>query len=113
MHSLVEVLAYRPDVKGKRIGFVDLVIPAVGLRINDCILHRDPTFGTPWVQIPARVIENAAGEPVFDQDGRPVLKSIAGFPDKEARRRFADAVARQIAQRFPGTLVSRDQGSLL
>jgi hypothetical protein len=113
MHNLIEVIAYRPSVKGKRIGFVDLVIPAVGLRINDCILHRDPTFGTPWVQIPARVIENTAGEPIFDRDGKPVLKSIAGFPNKEARRRFADEVVRQIAERFPDPFVSLDQGSLL
>jgi hypothetical protein len=113
MNSSVKVLAYRPSAKGKRIGFVDLVIPALGLRINDCTLHRDPTYGTYSVQFPARVQEHADGKAIIARDGKPVFKFIASIPDKTARRRFVDEVVRQLAEQYPDLFGDLGQGSLL
>jgi len=48
----VEVLAFKPHVKNTMRGWVDLALPAVGLKLLGCTLHEKN--GSRWIGLPAR-----------------------------------------------------------
>lgn len=100
----LNVLAYRRGVKGTRIGFVDLEIPGLYLRIDDCVVHRHSTSGTCWIQIPARVGEGT---------GASGFKTVVSFTDKAVCCRLSDRVVRQLAEQYPEDFADFAQGELL
>jgi hypothetical protein len=51
-HLRVEVLAFKPHVKNTMKGWLDLALPAVGLKLLGCTLHEKN--GSRWIGLPAR-----------------------------------------------------------
>jgi hypothetical protein len=87
----IAVLRFMKGVQGTRIGFVDLEIPGLRLRLDACVVHRHPTSGVYWVRPQARL----------------------RFTDRKVWERWSDRILRQLADQYPDDFGDFDQGSLL
>jgi hypothetical protein len=79
----IQVLAFRPSPRNTRIGFVDFLFPAIGLRVTGFGLHiRDRER---WLSFPARP---------RDWDGQ--TRPICSFYDPNIGAAFREAALRAI-----------------
>ena len=76
----VEVLAFKPHLKNTMQGWVDLALPAVGLKLLGCTLHEKN--GSRWIGLPAREFQDTGL-----RKWAPIVETVS----KEAREAFQKA----------------------
>src|SRR5262249_58981578 len=74
MHIEVTATAFKPYAKNTLIGFVDLMLPSIGLTISGCTVHEKGE--SRWIGLPGRP---------YTENGVTKYANILDFPDKDAR----------------------------
>jgi hypothetical protein len=76
----VEVLAFKPYVKNTMQGWVDLLLPSVGIKLVGCTVHQKN--GSRWIGLPAREYQDGGV-----RKWAPIVENVS----KGAREAFQQA----------------------
>jgi hypothetical protein len=93
MKHQIDCTAFKPLRKGTLIGFADIVIPELKLKIHDVGLYEKGASrwasppGRPWVR---------DGQLVTDENGKVQYSQIIEFADRGTRDAFLQAVWRAV-----------------
>ena len=76
----VEVLDFKSYEKNTLRGFLDIMLPAIGMKIIGCTLHEKGE--SRWIGLPGRP---------YEENGEKKWAAILDFTDKDARAAFQKA----------------------
>ena len=88
------------------IGFVDLLIPELRLRIREATIHE--ANGRRWVGLPGKPVLDEAARHKREPNGKWVYVPMAEWRDRDASDRFSAAVLEILKQKYPHALDGED-----
>jgi hypothetical protein len=87
-------------------GFVDLVVPALRLRIREATVHE--AHGKRWVGLPAKPQIDRAGSARRDDRGKIQYTPVLQFLDREVSDAFSSRAIEALIRDFPDAFASGD-----
>jgi hypothetical protein len=97
----LELIEFRPMVKGALVGFATVRLP-IGLIIADIPILV--SFGKAWASMPSKPQLTADGTPRRGADGKVLYVAILRWQSGDLKNRFSDAVIALVRQHHPNAL---------
>ena len=95
----VKVESFRPLRKGSLLGFADLLIVEMGLRIREASIHQ--SYGRRWVGLPAKPQIDREGRLRHDDRGKTAYVNILQFTDKATSDGFSERAIAALLEAYP------------
>jgi hypothetical protein len=96
----VTVTAFKSYRRGTLVGFASAFIPQMHLAIHGIAVHRHVS-GAHWVQLPAKPVLDADGNPKRTPEGRVTYATVLNFDSREVGTAFSEAVIRALLKFDP------------
>jgi hypothetical protein len=94
----IQIESFKSLRKGSLLGFVDLVIPQIRLRIKEASVHQ--SHGRRWIGLPAKPQIDREGRVRHDR-GKTAYVNILQFTDKTTSDAFSARVVEALLEAFP------------
>ena len=96
----IEVESFKALRSNTLVGFCDIIIPEIRLRIFDVSVHEKN--GKRWVGLPSKPWVGRDGEVKRGDNGKVVYMPTAEFTDAATRTAFSDKVIAALVEFKPG-----------
>ena len=95
----VRVESFKPLRRGSLLGFVDLVIPQIRLRVREASVHQ--SRGRRWVGLPAKPQIDREGRVRQDDRGKTAYVNVLQFTDKATSDGFSERAIAALLEAYP------------
>ena len=96
---LVHVESFTPRRSNTLIGFVDILVPQMRLRVKEASIHQ--SHDRRWVGLPAKPQIDQDGRVRLDDRGKRLYTPVLQFTDKMTATAFGDRVIAALLQTYP------------
>lgn len=96
----VAVESFKPMRSNTLIGFVDIVVPELHLRIREATAHQAQNGGR-WVGLPAKPQITRDGQVRRDERGKTAYSPVIEFVDRATRDAFSARVIEALLAAYP------------
>ena len=98
----VRVEHFKPLRSHSLVGFADLLIPEMRLRIKEASIHQ--AHGRRWVGLPAKPQIDREGRVRHDDRGKTAYANILQFTDKATSDAFSERAIEALLEAYPRAL---------
>jgi hypothetical protein len=95
----VRVESFKPLRSHSLIGFADLLIPELRLRIKEASVHQ--SHGKRWIGLPAKPQIDREGRVRHDDRGKTLYTNVLQFTDKTTSDAFSERTIEALVEAFP------------